>query len=167
MKIALTIVRLFALFGCAELLAPMYGQEVSPAPVTTYTSESVFRKRVKEIVRPECVAEPTQGQSAQVVVARTEVGPDGRVLYTAILEAPSAAHADSVRQAISHWIFDANPNIGTRPQIMAGKLTFYFVRSGDGCTVLYPSEVGYVGRWTATRSGPARTASAAARSPGQ
>jgi len=86
-------------------------------------------------------------------VAQVHLSTTGKVLSVDVLEAPSLQVSASVSTAVRQWEFESPELISGRPQLLSAKLTFYVVRDGEHCLVLYPSEAGYVGRYPTTERG--------------
>lgn len=149
------VILLVACAGCSNARHPASEAQtrpVSPIAVPTTTWEPILRSTAMESVRPKCPEDAVRNRMTGVAVAQLFLTIAGDVDRVEILEAPSPSAAKAVSDAVSSWKFRPPAPVAGRPLRRSGKLTFYFVTTGDRCSVLYPIEAPYIGRWPNTRA---------------
>jgi hypothetical protein len=108
-------------------------------------SEVTLQTFIERRNDPVCPRFPEAPTTTGVVVAEIEVSAQGQLVSTAILEAPTLALAQCVRQALKGWTFRAIA--GKKSARFRSKVTFYVQADGNGGMVVRsPAQVGYVGR---------------------
>ena len=112
------------------LMAPAWCE---PSFDTLRISEASLHTFVLRKAEPACQF-PADAESSQgVVVAEVELSSTGRLISTAILEAPTLSIAQCVRRTLLMWTFRA---IGGKPTSRySSKVTFYSVVDGKGDVV--------------------------------
>ncbi len=87
--------------------------------------EGVLHKKAVEKILPVYPETSMRERVTGVGVASLRIGKDGRVDSVEILESPDAATGQSIREAVSKWVFEPT-TIRGQPVEVVGKLTFYF-----------------------------------------
>jgi TonB family protein len=153
---ALGLVLAVACAGCSGTsphpAAQAQTQITSPLAVPTTTWEPILRSTAIKSVRPKCPQDAVHNRLTGVAVAQVFLTIDGNVDRVEILEAPSPSAGEAVSEAVVGWRFRPPAPVAGRPLRRSGKLTFYFVTKDDRCSVLYPTETFYIGRWPNTRA---------------
>jgi hypothetical protein len=132
--------------GCAEPIGRTESAEAVLAPHLTSTSETVLRRSLVTMVRPQCPPDEHYPPGA-VAVAAVNIGTNGHVVSVDVQEAPTAAAAAAFRQAVRQWVFRPLEPTKPGPELLASTVTMYFVSAAEACRVASPEEVRYIGRW--------------------
>jgi TonB family protein len=120
----------------------MLGASAQSAAVTVGISGEDLLKMADYSPAPTYPADSLAARIEGVVVTEVLVGPDGRMKSVDVLQAPEAAMARAVRDALMQWTFkNTLRSPGGSPTIIHTKLMFYFLIDAGRGVVLTAQEM--------------------------
>jgi TonB family protein len=112
-----------------ELLKTLPKENQSSEQVVR-VGEDGMRKSAEKTVMPVYPKEAIKSAQQGIAVIEAQYNGKGKVVDTAVLEAPSPTIGQAVIDAVKQWKFKSS-SLDGKPVSVRGKLTFYFVIDKD------------------------------------